>query len=168
MLIRKIRHEDNEAVAGVIRAVMTEFEACGPGYSIEDAEVDRMFESYQDSKSVFYVLDDDGVVGCGGLGPLAGGEASYCELKKMYFMPVARGLGYGRILGEMLIVDATRIGYEWAYIETLERMLAARGLYETLGFQRLNEPMGSTGHHACDACYRLKLEPSHHFPELFE
>lgn len=168
MLIRKIRPEDNSAVAEVIRTVMTEFGACGPGYSIEDAEVDQMFESYDDSRSSYYVLDDGGVVGCGGVGPLAGGQESYCELKKMYFMPEARGLGYGRILGEMLLVDATRIGYEWAYIETLERMLAARGLYESLGFERLSEPLGSTGHHACDACYRLKLDPIQEFPELFQ
>jgi putative acetyltransferase len=155
--IRKIQPEDNAAVAKVIRKVMTEFGAVGPGFSIEDPEVDSMFEAYQGPRAVYYVVTHDNQVqGCGGLAPLAGGNPTICELKKMYFMPAIRGQGAGRVLAELLIVEARRCGFESIYIETLEAMTTANRLYQKLGF----EPTGShgnTGHCGCDRFYMLSL-----------
>lgn len=161
MLIRKIESADNQSVAAIIRSVMTEFDAVGPGYSIEDPEVDAIYEAYTDSQSVFYVLEENQeLVGCAGIGPLKGLEDSICELQKMYFLPQARGRGLGRILGEMLVVDAQRSGYQRMYVETLQRMAAARRLYEKMGFERLEEPLGNTGHCSCDLFYALDIEPA--------
>ena len=94
--IRAMRAEDNNAVARIIRDVMTEFGAVGCGYSIEDAEVDAMFEAYPPPRSAFFVVEHEGrIMGCGGLGPLAGADESICELRKMYFQPELRGMGRG-------------------------------------------------------------------------
>ncbi len=41
--IRPIAENDNAVIAEVIRLVMTEFEAFGCGYSINDSEVDDMY-----------------------------------------------------------------------------------------------------------------------------
>ena len=128
MLIRKIEKPDNELIAQIIRAVMTEFGAVGPGYSIEDPEVDSMFETYSVPSSIYYILEEEKrVIGGGGIAPLAGSAAkdATCELKKMYFLDEARGKGYGKLLGEMLLVDAARKGYRRVYIETLETMSVA-------------------------------------------
>ncbi len=54
--IRPIRPEDNPAVAQIIRQVMTEFGAVGCGFSIEDDEVDSMFEAYP-ALTVFSALE---------------------------------------------------------------------------------------------------------------
>ncbi len=51
--IRKIRPDDNSAVAAIIRNVMSEFGAMGCGYSSEDAEVDSMCEAYADDLGFF-------------------------------------------------------------------------------------------------------------------
>jgi putative acetyltransferase len=53
MHLRPIAVADNPAVAQIIRTVMTEFGAVGKGYSIEDPEVDAMYEAYQDPRSAY-------------------------------------------------------------------------------------------------------------------
>ena len=70
-LIRPIAPTDNAAMAAIIRAVMPEFGADGPGFAIHDAEVDTMYESYAQPRSSYFVVERDGVViGGGGVAPL--------------------------------------------------------------------------------------------------
>lgn len=166
MLIRKIQPADNPSVAAIIREVMTEFGAVGDGFSIQDAEVDAMFEAYQDPRSVFYVLYEEQVIGCGGIARLAGGDEQTCELKKMYFQSQARGRGFGRVLGEMLVQDARRLEYRRVYIETLKTMQAANRLYQKLGFTEQSSGLGDTGHCGCDTFYVLDIDPIDLAPEL--
>jgi len=156
--IRRIRPEDNPAVAAIIREVMTEFGAVGCGFSIEDAEVDAMYEAYPEPDSVFYVIEwDDEILGCGGVGPLADAEPGVCELRKMYFLPALRGSGYGRKLLELVLDDARDIGYEICYLETLDNMVGARNLYERFGFTFIDGPLGNTGHSGCNNFMILEL-----------
>ncbi|MEO1335128.1 MAG: GNAT family N-acetyltransferase, partial [Myxococcota bacterium] len=76
---------------------MPEFGANGPGFALHDAEVDHMYTAYAKARHAFFVVEEgDQVVGGGGYGPLAGADASVCELRKMYFYPQVRGHGMGR------------------------------------------------------------------------
>src|SRR5690606_13987569 len=87
---------DDARMAEVIRTVMPEFGACGDGFAINDPEVDWMSRAYAQPRSAYFVLERDGVVlGGGGMAPLEGGDAGTCELRKMYFLPGARGIGAG-------------------------------------------------------------------------
>ncbi|MFT4758520.1 MAG: putative acetyltransferase [Paraglaciecola sp.] len=148
---RLIEEKDNPTVAMLIRTVMTEFGTVGEGYSIMDREVDEMWENYTNEQSCFLVLIlKDKVVGCGGIGLLKGGDAKTCELKKMYFYPEARGFGLGQKLVKKCLKKAKAIGYQTCYLETVARMTQANELYEKMGFQLLEQPMGCTGHSACD------------------
>ena len=157
-LFRPIRREDNEQVARIIRTVMTEFGAVGPGFSIMDPEVDEMFETYDTPRSRMYVMENEGqLYGCGGFGPLAGGETHICELKKMYFLKELRGLGFGKKLVLQSLEDARKAGYTQCYLETLAQMESANALYKGLGFRLLEGPMGDTGHGKCNAWYLLNL-----------
>lgn len=156
--LREIRLEDNPFVAQVIRRVMTEFQCVGEGYSIEDPEVDRMFESYNNARSEFFVIERDSeVVGCGGYGPLQGGGSDTCELKKMYFLDSLRGQGWGRRLLTHCIEGARAKGYTKMYLETVVRMESANALYRIFGFRPLSEALGKTGHSSCDAFYSLDI-----------
>lgn len=160
LTLRPIRPEDNLQVAAIIRAVMTDYGAVGPGFSIEDPEVDGMYEAYNHPRALFLVLEnttDGQVVGCGGIAPLQGGAPDTCELKKMYFLPAARGQGMGRRLVETLEVAAGRRGFRYMYIETLSSMQEANRLYQRLGFEPLPGPMGSTGHGGCNQFYGKAL-----------
>lgn len=149
--------KDNEAVARLIRTVMPEFGASGPGFAIGDPEVDDMFGAYQMKegetipRARYYVIKrDQTILGAGGFAPLAGAEDSICEVRKMYFYQEARGLGAGAVLLLHILKEARAAGYENAYLETLTSMTAARKLYQKCGFTPLTQPLGQTGHGGCD------------------
>lgn len=149
--LRPIRASDNPAVARIIRQVMTEFGAVGKGYSIEDPEVDDMTAAYAGKGSKFFVITRQRqVLGCGGVGPLADGDGSTCELRKMYFLPELRGTGQGSRLLQHCLQVAGDLGYRQCYLETLTSMSQARHLYRKHGFEPLDQPMGNTGHSGCN------------------
>ncbi|MFC5740725.1 GNAT family N-acetyltransferase [Dyella tabacisoli] len=149
--IRPIEQRDNTAVAAIIRAVMPEFGADGPGFAIHDAEVNLMFETYTQPHCAYFVMEQDGtVLGGGGIAPLENGEPDVCELRKMYFMPAARGLGAGNAMMQRCLEAARARGFRRCYLETLTGMDAAKALYLRHGFTPLSAPMGGTGHFSCD------------------
>jgi len=156
--IRKLKKRDNEQVARIIRTVMTEFDAIGEGYSIDDPEVGNMYASYRDKQSCYLVIESDGqIYGGGGIGPLKGGGEKTCELQKMFFLPEIRGIGFGRKLLSRLMDQARDRGYQECYLETLDRMWRANELYLKNGFRQLSRPKGETGHCACDRWYVMDL-----------
>ena len=157
-LIRSVQPPDQAAVARIIRAVMPEFGADGPGFAIHDAEVDRMFGAYQRPGAAYFVLEQDGqVLGGGGIAPLDGGPDDLCELRKMYFLPQVRGQGLGERLLARCLEAARELGYARCYLETCTGMDAAMRLYGKMGFHPIPAPLGATGHCGCDRFYLLDL-----------
>ena len=157
-LIRPISPGDNAAMANIIRTVMPEFGADGPGFAIHDAEVDRLYEAYTQPHSVYFVVERDGeVLGGGGVAPLENGEPDVCELRKMYFLPDARGIGAGAALMQRCLDAARARGFRRCYLETLTGMDGAQALYLRSGFKPLAAPMGGTGHFSCDRFFILDL-----------
>ncbi len=156
--LRPMRRGDNPAVARIIRDVMTEYGAVGCGYSIQDPEVDSMFESYPAPRAGFFVLEKQCVLlGCGGFAPLIDGPKDVCELRKMYFRSELRGKGQGARLLDHILSAARAAGYRLCYLETLESMTHARKLYQRYGFEPHDGPMGNTGHSACNRFMTLEL-----------
>lgn len=156
--IRPITAADDAAVAAIIRTVMTSFGATGPGFAIQDPEVSAMTAAYARPRASYFVIDDGGtILGGGGIAPLDGGDADTCELRKMYFLPEARGLGLGQRLLAMCLEAARTHGYQRCYLETLTGMDAAQGLYVKMGFKRIEGARGCTGHHGCDRFYERAL-----------
>lgn len=150
--IRPIEKRDNEAMANVIRSVMTEYGAVGAGYSIEDAELDDMHASYSADRAHFFVaVDGDLFLGGAGIGPLRGADEHVCELRKMYLIARARGIGLGQKLLERCLEAARESGYRECYLETLRHMSQARYLYDKFGFEPLDKPLGDTGHFKTDS-----------------
>ena len=148
--IRKIIKGDNQAVAALIRAVFDELDIPKVGTAYEDPYLDLMFEEYNKPKSIYYVVEKDGiVVGSAGIAPLANEAVSICELQKMYFLPEPRGIGIGAEMMEVCLQSAKNFGYEKCYLETMPFMLAAQKLYKKAGFEYISAPMGSTGHDSC-------------------
>jgi putative acetyltransferase len=158
-ILRPIEPRDDAAVARIIRTVMPEFGAGGPGFAIHDPEVGAMSAAYAAPGHAYYVIERAGeVLGGGGIAPLTGGPEGVCELRKMYFLPALRGLGMGERLLRHCLAFAREAGYRTCYLETLEGMQSAQRLYQRLGFAPLCAPMGATGHHGCDRWYALELQ----------
>lgn len=157
--IRPIEKKDNPIVADIIRLVMTEFEAVGCGYSINDSEVSDIYAAYASDQSAFYVVEFNGMVlGCGGFGPLLGAEPDICELRKMYFKSELRGLGVGTQLLNLCLEAAAGAGFRYCYLETMDNMEQAQRLYGRYGFKYLDKPMGHTGHTSCGTWMARKLD----------
>ena len=81
-------------------------------------------------------LVDGAVAGCGGFRNLP--DADYpnaCEMKRLFVRPAFRRFGLGRLLTQALMDHATQAGYSAMLLDTLDDMEAARGLYESLGFE---------------------------------
>jgi putative acetyltransferase len=157
-VIRPIRPEDDATIAAIIRTVMPEFGATGCGFAINDPEVDWMSRAYAQPRCAYFVIEQDGViVGGAGIAPLEGGDGTTCELRKMYFLPQARGRGAGAAMMQRCLQAARDAGFRQCYLETLGGMDAAMKLYERSGFTRIDGPMGATGHGGCNTFYLRAL-----------
>ncbi|TDE42303.1 GNAT family N-acetyltransferase [Flavobacterium rhamnosiphilum] len=148
--IRKIKKEDNQAVAALIRAVFDELNIPKVGTAYEDPYLDLMFEEYNKPKSVYYVVEKDGkIIGSAGVAPLENEAKTICELQKMYFLPETRGVGIGSQMMAKCLQSAKEFGFEKCYLETMPFMLDAQKLYKKVGFENICSPMGNTGHTSC-------------------
>ncbi|SEG06239.1 GNAT family N-acetyltransferase [Flavobacterium urumqiense] len=155
--IRKIKKEDNSAVAALIRAVFDELNIPKVGTAYEDPYLDLMFEEYNKPKSVYYVVEKEGrIIGSAGVAQLENEAETICELQKMYFLPETRGLGIGSQMMAKCLQSAKDFGFEKCYLETMPFMLDAQKLYKKTGFEYICSPMGSTGHTSCPV-WMLKI-----------
>jgi len=150
IIIREIIQEDDPEIAKVIRNVLDEHHVPKTGTAYADPELDHMFEAYNRNNAIYFVIEKDGkIIGGAGIAPLANQDENICELQKMYFLPEARGNGFGSLMMEKCLLEAKKMGYEKCYLETMSYMEPAQKLYRKSGFGYIDSPMGNTGHHAC-------------------
>jgi putative acetyltransferase len=164
MQIRKIQQNDNDSIAKIIRAVFHELDAPKVGTAYADPVLDTLFEVYQASRSVYYVVEQNGSVlgGCGIAplemqNPVQSETSKVCELQKMYFAPEIRGTGYAEKIIKLCLEFATTQGFEICYLETLSFMIPAQKLYKRMGFEPIDGPMGNTGHNSCEVWMTKKI-----------
>ncbi len=150
IIIRRIQEQDNFAIAKIIRTVLIEHDVPKVGTAYADPQLDCMFETYQQPKSIYFVVERNGVIiGGAGLGPLEKEAPVICELQKMYFLAEARGLGIGTEMMQRCLETARDFGYKKCYLETMPNMVAAQKLYKKAGFDYICAPLGNTGHGSC-------------------
>ena len=163
-LIRPVEPEDAPFLRDLIIDTLGEYGATGGGFASSDSDTRDMYAAFQREGRRYYAvakmedqrLKTKDVVGGGGIAPLPG-EPGTCELVKMYFRPGIRGLGLGKRLLSHCLDAARALGYRRIYLETLQNMHEARGLYEHLGFRQIPGPCGQTGHFGCDTFYARDL-----------
>ncbi len=149
--MRSIKKEDNSAIAGIIRAVLTEFKANKPGTVYYDPRTDDLHTLFSTPQGKYWILELDGrIVGGSGIFPTSGLPEGCCELVKLYLLPEARGKGYGKMLIEKCFESAAGFGFKEVYLETMPELKNAVGLYEQCGFTYLDGPLGNSGHFGCD------------------
>jgi putative acetyltransferase len=106
---------------------------------------------------VFLVVrgDDGAAVACGGIARF---DTERAELKRMYVVPAARGLGLGRRILVELEEAARRLGYTAVVLETGDRQPEALGLYASSGYEPIPcyPPYDSR---ALSLCFEKRLPP---------
>ena len=93
---------------------------------------------------------DDDVAGGVGLRKL---EVGVCEMKRLYVYDRFKEKGIGKALCEELIREAKRIGYASMKLDTIDRLVTAIRLYESLVFTDIKK-------------YRNNPDPTARFMEL--
>jgi GNAT superfamily N-acetyltransferase len=78
--------------------------------------------------------DGEAVAGTVGMWPLG---AEVVEMKRLFVRPPWRGRGLGRRLAKAIVDEAKAAGYARMRLDSLERLVAARALYESMGFVRI-------------------------------
>ena len=150
MLIRPINESDNKHIAVILRQVLIEMDIPRKGSAFEDPEIDKMYESYQSNRSIYFVVEENNkILGGAGINPLRDGDSDICELQKMYFHKSLRGRGIGNKIIELCLNFAVESNFKQCYIETMPNMVNAQKLYLRKGFNYINNPLGNTGHTAC-------------------
>ena len=151
IIIRPIARSDNEKIASIIRKVLIEFDGDRPGTAFYDESLSNMFDAYQNKVEKYYValLNGEVVGGCG-IKQLEHENLAICELQKMYIAPEARSKKIGKKLLDVCLIFAKKSGYKQCYLETFSTMFDALNLYSNNGFQHILNPIGTTGHNACN------------------
>lgn len=158
MRLRLIEQADNAALAAVIRTVSAE---CGlgadEGFAVGDSVLDDLYVVYSQENAAYWVVENEQgqVVGGGGVSVLKG-TVDVLEIQKMYFLPVVRGQGWAKQILERCFEFGLGLGLSQFYLETTANLQAAITLYERMGFEYLQAPMGDTGHSAACEIYMLK------------
>lgn len=155
---RRARAADLDAIVALLADDVLGSGREDPSVPAADCYV-RAFDAIdRDPNQWLAVVERGGaVVGGAGIAPLEGGGADVCELRKMYFLPGARGIGAGAAMMRRCLDAARAHGFRRCYLETLAGMHAAQALYRRSGFTPLCAPMGGTGHFGCDRFFIREL-----------
>ncbi len=109
------------------------------GFQGFEAELAELVTHYAEPQGLLLLaLVDGAVAGCGGFRALP--DVDYpnaCEMKRLFVRPAFRRFGLGRLIAQALIDRALEAGYSNMLLDTLDDMEAARGLYESLGFEEV-------------------------------
>ena len=133
--VRVATRDDADAIGRLLYAFNREFDEPAPAPS---ALADRM-RLLLDGGDTVVLLAGDGLAGPAGLAVLRFRAAIWstgleCYLAELYVTPDRRGQGLGRALMEAVLHEARGLGADTMDIGVDEPDVAARRLYESLGF----------------------------------
>jgi putative acetyltransferase len=158
-LIRKIIPSDNAPLAKMIREVFEEHGAPKLGTVYSDPTTDDLYSLFQIPRAILWVAElENKIAGCCGVYPTPGLQSDCAELVKFYLPAGARGKGIGKDLMERCTASAIELGYRELYLESLPQFAKAVNMYEKQGYRKLNNPLGNSGHSACNIWMVKKLQ----------
>jgi len=112
----------------------------------ESLGIDLSFQNFADelanlpgdyappSGCLLLVVHEGQAAGCIALRKISG---DICEMKRLFVRDGYRGHGFGRMLVQMIIGEARRLGYKQMRLDTLPSMIEARALYRSFGFREI-------------------------------
>lgn len=159
LIIRKIQPKDNPHIAKIIRTALEEYDEAKPGTVYTDPTTDKLYETFSAApKSGYFIAELYGeVIGGCGIYPTKNLPEGYAELVKIYLKNEYRSKGIGKQLMDKSREFAKEQGYTHLYLESFPSLKEAIILYEKIGFERVEKPLGDSGHFACDVWMVLEI-----------
>jgi putative acetyltransferase len=132
VVIRSATNDDREGIFALVSAALEEH-GLRPEPDGKDIDLKDIEGNYIRQGGVFEVIEDrlGNLLGTVGLFPM---NEETCELRKMYLVPTARGLGLGRHMLERMIAHAREAGFKCITLETASVLKTAIRLYTRAGF----------------------------------
>lgn len=157
--IRSIQPKDNPFIAKIIRTALEEYDEAKPGTVYTDPTTDELYQTFSAApKSGYFIAElEEKIIGGCGIYPTKNLPDGYAELVKIYLQSEYRGKGIGKQLMDKSIAYAKEQGYTHLYLESFPSLKEAIVLYEKIGFERVAEPLGDSGHFACDVWMVLAI-----------
>ena len=133
LIIRPANNTDCERVAKLVFDVLAEF-GLEPDPETTDSDLKDLEANYLRRGGMFEVIEDPdaNLLGSFGLYPI---NNTVCELRKMYFVPSARGSGLGKHILKRALANARALGFTQIVLETSSKLIAANRLYLQFGFR---------------------------------
>ncbi len=154
--IREMEKEDFVSVTTIVQRVMREYGFDGSEF--ENYSQDLGFAETDESTIRLLAVRGERVVGCAALQPKDDEtNRRMCELRKMFLLPEARGVGIGTRLLNECFERARSLEFTHCYVETTSRMVLGKNLYEKMGFEQLAARIGEPNYTACDEWYLKEL-----------
>ena len=138
--VRQARPEDLPAAGRMLHDFNVEYDDVTPGPAVIAQRLAPLVESGDTT----VLLAGDGPDGLAVLRFRLSlwSSGKECYLAELYVVPGLRGQGIGRSLMEAAIAIAREEGADWMDLGTSEDDVAARALYESLGFVNREGPEG--------------------------
>ena len=140
--VRRGEAADAEDIGRLLHDFNTEFDEITPGPAKLAERIRRLIAAGGDTTVLLAGGGPDGVAVLR-FRPGLWSEGHECYLAELYVAPERRGQGLGRALMESALEVAREEGADYMELGTAETDVAARGLYESLGFSnREGKPDG--------------------------
>jgi ribosomal protein S18 acetylase RimI-like enzyme len=138
--VRRATPDDAEAVARLLYEFNVEFDSPTP----EPPQLARRMRELMTGGETVVLLGGDGpdAIAVLRFRPSIWSQALECYLAELYVAPALRGQGLGRAVMETAIDVARAEGADYMDLGTSEDDVAARKLYESLGFINREGPDG--------------------------
>lgn len=134
--------EDAADVARLLHDFNTEFETETPGVAELTRHAERMLR--EGEMTVLVAGEEPLGLALLRFRPSVWSEKSEAYLQELYVVPRRRGEGIGQTLLEAVLTLCREEGAGWVELNTGETDVAARRLYEKLGFTNEEGPEGAT------------------------
>jgi ribosomal protein S18 acetylase RimI-like enzyme len=131
MSVRRAQVEDVETIGRLLHDFNAEFDFDTPG---PNAVAERVRELLEAGELAVLLAGDDAGLAVLRFRPGLWSTALECYLAELYVVPERRGQGLGRALMDAAIELARQEGADHMELNTSEDDVAARALYERLGF----------------------------------
>jgi ribosomal protein S18 acetylase RimI-like enzyme len=132
--VRTAGPSDADAIGRLLHDFNTEFDDATPGPQFLARRVRQLLDG-ADASVLLVGPGPDGLALLR-FRPSLYSNALECYLAELYVVPTCRGQGLGRALMEATLEHARSRGADYMDLNTGEHDVAARGLYESLGFSR--------------------------------